>query len=238
MRSHQLHKDRGRRAAARERKVQDVSKLLGLAGVLLALAAVPAAASTSMIHLSGACWEEGGFPPSIFGEELTAVGIVTQIKRPLFWSPSRFSYTWHASGLMSLGESVYGDTHVVEYAGGTFRIHVDALPSNATYGTFPPNATSPGTFMDGQSTYLEGNFTSFFMTLNTTTGSGSVFGSLTFTGGNAYPQLESPDGWTVGAQITGSQPAGYDADWNGSLFVEGPLPVENASWGSIKTLYR
>jgi hypothetical protein len=216
----------------------DVSRFLALAGILLALAAGPASAGTSVIHLSGFSFETGGFPSSGFGEELCAVGVVTQIKRPLFWSPTRYSYTWCADGMMSLGETVMGTTHVAEYTGGVLRIHVDALPSNAAFGTFPPNATSPSTFVDGHAVYLEGNFTSLLLTFNTATGTGSVLGSVSFFGGNAFPQLQNPDGWTVGAQIMGTEPLGYDCDWNGALYVDGPLGVEGATWSSIKAMYR
>lgn len=215
-----------------------MSKFLAFAGILLALTAGPASAGTSMIQLSGFSFETGGFPTSTFGEELTAVGTVTHIKKPLYWSPTRYSYTWCADGMMSLGETVVGSTHVVEYSGGTLRIHVDALPSNAAYGTFPPNATSPSTFMDGHGVYLEGTLSSLMLIMNTDTGAGSVIGSLTFFGGNAFPQLQNPDGWTVGAQLLGTGPAGYDCDWNATLFVEGPLGVAGQTWSGIKAMYR
>lgn len=215
-----------------------MSKFLAPAGIILALAAGPASAGTSVIHLSGFSFETGGFPVSDFGEELCAVGTVTQIKQPLFWSPTRYSYTWCVEGAVSLGEIVIGTTHVVEYSGATLKILVDDLPSNAHYGVNPPNATSPSTFVDGHGVYLEGSFSSLAMTLNTTTKGGSVVGSITFYGGNAFPQLQSADGWTVGAQITGTPPLGYDCDWNGSLFVDGPTGVEGVAWASIKAMYR
>jgi hypothetical protein len=223
----------------RERKVPTVLNRLAPAGIALALVATSAAASTtSVIQLSGFSWEDGTLSTSVLGDELTAVGVVTHIKRPLFWSPSRYSYTWCAQGLVSLGESLYGTTQVIEYSGGMFCIRVDGLPSNALYGEYPPNATVPSTFTDGHAVYLEGRFIDFTMTLNSATGGGAVFGSISFTGGNAYPQLMSPDGWTVGATLTRMRPAGWDVDWNGALFVSGPLGVEDASWADIKALYR
>jgi hypothetical protein len=215
-----------------------VQKLLAAAGIVLALTLPAAATTTSMVHLTGLCWEDGSTLPSNPGDQLNAVGTVTTIKKPLYWSPTRFSYTWQMSGLTSLGESVYGTTHVAQYVGGTFRMHVDALPSNAVYGVNPPNATVPSTFIDGTSVYLEGNFTEFTMTMNTATGAGSLFGNITFTGGNAYPQLQNPDGWSVGATITRTAPTGWDADVNATLFVSGPLAVDVTSWASVKAMYR
>lgn len=215
-----------------------MSKFLATGGILLALAAGPVSAGTSMIQLSGYSFETGSTAGSNFGEEMCAVGRVTQVKRPLFWSPTAYSYTWLADGMMSLGETVVGTTRVVEYSGGVFKIQVDALPSNASYGTNPPNATSPATFADGLSTYLEGSFTSLMMTMNSVTGAGSVTGAITFYGGNAFPQLENPEGWTVGAQVSGLAPQGYDVDWNATLYVAGPLGVEGVSWSNIKAMYR
>lgn len=211
---------------------------LALALSVALLAAGPAHAGRNVIHLSGHTWETGGFPSSEPGDVLEGVGVVNQIVSPLYWSPDIFSYTWHAFDLASPGESVYGSTRVVEYLGGRFMIHVDWQPSNHDYGIFPPNATSPSTFTDGHATYLEAMFTSFTLTYNTATSSGSFVGALLFTAGNAFPQLQTADGWTVGADISGVSPAGYDLQVNGTVFVDGPLPVQQETWGSLKALYR
>ena len=214
-------------------------KLLAPVGIVLCLLAGPTAAQlNTVIHFSGLGYEEGGLLPSMFGDQLNVVGNVTQIRAPLYWSPTRFSYTFHLSGLMSLGETVYGTTHVVEYSRGSIAIYVDTLPSNASYGVYPPNATSPASFADGQSVYLVGSFNSFTSTFNTATHSGSCVGNITFTGGNAFPQLTSPIGWTVAAQLGQATPAGYDVDWNGALYLAGPNATEVASWGQVKSLYR
>ena len=215
-------------------------KLLAPVAIVLGLLVGSAAAQelNSVIHFSGLAFEEGGFPPSMFGEQLNAVGNVNQVEHPLFWSPTRFAYTFHIGGMLSLGEAVYGTTHVMEYSGGTFGIYVDTLPSNASFGVYPPNATSPATFEDGLGVYLVGGFNSFTMTYNTVTNSGSCVGNITFTGGNAFPQLASPDGWTVAAQLGHTTPTGYDADWNGALYLAGPTATEVASWGQVKSLYR
>lgn len=214
-------------------------KLLVTAGLAIVLGAPNATdASTSVITLTGNCWETGTISPSNPGDELTAVGIVTAIKRPLYWSPYVNAYTWSATDLVSLGERVYGATHITDYTGGRFRIHIDALPSNASFGVNPPNATAPSTFTDGHGVYLDGAFSTFTVLMNTSTNVGAAFGALTFTGGNAYPNLTNPQGWTVSVNIYDRAPQGYDADWNAALFVAGPSAVENVTWGGLKTLYR
>ncbi len=209
-----------------------------LGAILLVGGVVPAHATENVIHLSGYCWEDGDFPPSAPGDEFEAVGVVTRIRRPLFWSPDRFSYTWHVSEMVSLGESVIGATHIAEYTGGRIAIHVDALPSNHDYGTSPPNATSPSSFTDGHGIYLEGRFDSCSMSFNEKTGQGAWVGEITFTGGNAYPQLQDDSGWSIGSQLSAGAPMGYCTATNGTLYVSGPLATEEVSWAGVKSLYR
>jgi hypothetical protein len=209
------------------------------AALLVALViAAPAAAEQSAINLSGHGWETGGFPPSLPGDELEAVGIVNAIRPPLFWSPDIYAYTWHLHGLVSQGESVNGTTRIVLYTGGEFAIHVDWAPSNHEYGSFPPNSTSPSTFTDGHGVYLHGNIEGLTLTYNSTTASGSFVGDVVFTDGNAYPQLMAPDGWAVGADVSDTSPDGYDLQVNGRVYVDGPLGVEAETWGALKALYR
>jgi len=107
-----------------------------------------------ILHLSGNAWEDGGFPPSNPGEVYFIVGLLTDISQPLVWDPDDYAYTFYVRDLMSTGEVVFGDLHLVNYAGGLFTIYVDNLPSNHDYGINPPNATVPSTFTDGISTYF------------------------------------------------------------------------------------
>jgi len=205
---------------------------------MLALALKPASAAESKIFLSGHMWEEGGFPPSLPNDELQVVGMINSIRQPLFWSPSVYSYTWYAHGLISTGSVVYGSTHITEYIGGEISIHVDTLPSNATYGTWPNNSTAPSTFTDGHAVYLQGKFQSCTVTFNTNNLSGSFVGEVVFNSGNAYPQLQSANGWAIGSTISGLSPAGYSGALNGSLYVNGPTELAARSWGQVKSLYR
>ena len=195
------------------------------------------AQENQILHVSGNAWETGGFPPSNVGDLYQIVGVLNDIENPLVWDTENYAYNFHVYDLVSLGETVFGDLHLVAYSGGQFRIAVDWLPSNADYGINPPNATSPSTFTDGISTYLEGFFTEFNMTLNTTTASGSFNGSLNFTGGDVFPLLQATDGWTFGANVAGVSPQGYDLFVNGDVFLT-IVGVEESSFGSIKSLYR
>jgi len=202
------------------------------------LSATWAMGAQTILDLSGNSWETGGFPSSEVGDELQAVGILNDIEAPLVWNTAQYSYTWYIRGLISQGESINGTTHIVQYSGGLLTIYVDSLPSNADYGVDPPNATSPATFTDGFSTYLDGEFGDFTLTYNVATSTGSFVGDLTFTGGDVFPLLVDPTGWTFGANIAGFSPGGYDLELNGEVFLQGPSSVDASTWGSIKSLYR
>jgi hypothetical protein len=215
-----------------------MKKVTILAFALLALAAPVANAQVQQIlHMSGNSFETGGFPPSNLGDEFQAVGILNDIEEPLVWDTLNYSYTWYTRELASIGEVIIGTTRIVTYSGGLLTVYVDFLPSNHDYGVNPPNATSPSTFTDGISMYLDGNFTDFTLTYNHATAQGQFVGTLSFTGGDVFPLLSQPDGWTFGANIAGFSPSGYDLELNGDvgLYI---VSTEEKSWGSIKNLYR
>jgi hypothetical protein len=206
--------------------------------LLLLTAATPAFAQETILHMSGNSWETGAFPPSNLGDVFEAVGILNDIEAPLVWDTENYSYTWNVKELTSLGEVIVGTTRVVTYGGGALTIYVDFLPSNHDYGVNPPNGTSPSTFTDGFSTYLDGFFTDFTLTFNHATNTGNFVGTLTFTGGDVFPLLTDPEGWTFGSNIAGFGPTGYDLELNGDVYLQGPVSIEPNSWGSIKGLYR
>jgi len=206
--------------------------------LLVLLSATWAFGEQTILDMSGNSWETGGFPDSQVGDELQAVGILNDIDAPLIWNTAQYSYTWYIRELISQGESINGTTRIVQYSGGLLTIYVDTLPSNADYGVNPPNATSPSTFTDGFSTYLDATFDDFTLTFNVATFTGSFVGGLTFTGGDVFPLLDDPTGWTFGANIAGFSPEGYNLELNGEVFLQGPSSVDASTWGSIKSLYR
>lgn len=214
---------------------------LAIAVFLCVIGFLPAHAAESRIQLSGHFWVEGGFPPQLAGGELQAVGIVNSIVQPLFWSPGRFEYTWYMEDLLAANISSWGASTSVDYAGGQVTIYLDELPASHDYGMFPSNATVPSSFTDGDGVYLTGRILWAQLWFTTSTQTGSFLAELQFTGGNAYAQLESVDGWTIGSSlwgVPGISPLGYAGQVNGTVFVDGPTSLENRSWASVKTLYR
>jgi hypothetical protein len=207
----------------------------------LFVAASAGAQPQQILHVSGHSWETGGFPVSNSGDELSLLFILNAIEEPLVWDTANYGYSGYINNLISTGEAVIGTTHIASYSGGDFLIAVDFFPGSGgtapTYGTNPPNATAPSTFIDGISTYLTGYFTDFTVTFNDATSSGSFSGSLNFTGGDVFPLLSAVEGWTFGANIAGVSPEGYDLQVNGDVYLA-IVSVEQQSWGGIKNLYR
>lgn len=212
-----------------------------LFALLLCVPGAALAQSEQILHVSGHSWETGGFPTSDPGDELSVLFILNSIEHPLVWDTANYGYSGYVHQLVSIGETVFGSTHIASYTGGLFTIAVDWFPGSGgtapDYGINPPNATAPSTFIDGISTYLEGYFTDFTMTFNDATQAGSFSGSLNFTGGDVFPLLSATEGWTFGANIAGVSPEGYDVQVNGDVYLA-IVSVEPESWGGIKSLYR
>ncbi|HMB68138.1 MAG TPA: hypothetical protein VKU85_02465 [bacterium] len=208
-----------------------------MAAVFVAMTGTAFAQTTQILHVSGNAWETGGFPPSDPGDGLNLVGILNDIEAPLVWDTANYSYTMYVRQLVALGEVDVNGTRLASYSGGLFTIYVDWLPSNHNYGTNPPNTSSPSSFSDGISTYLDGYFTGFSLSFNDVTQSGSFSGTLNFTGGDVFPLLNATTGWTFGANLAGVSPTGYDLQMNGDVYLT-VVGVEDESWGGIKALYR
>lgn len=212
---------------------------LVVAGILCVLGFLPARAAESRIHLAGHFWAEGGFPPTLAGGQLQAVGTVSSVIAPLYWSPDAYSYTWYMRDLLAANITAWGPTTEIIYTGGQFTIYRDYLPSNHDYGMFPTNATVPSTFTDGTAEYLTGRILSAQLFYSSSNNQGTFVAELQFTGGNAYPQLESVQGWSIGSTLSaGVSPPGYAGQLNGMVTVDGPTARESRPWSAVKALYR
>ncbi|MBZ0270154.1 hypothetical protein K8I85_18530 [bacterium] len=220
-------------------------KPLAVACFLGVLGFLPAHAAESRIQLNGHFWAEGGFPPTFPGGQLNAVGTVNAVVAPLFWSPDTYSYTWYMTDLIAANISTWGQSHTIDYSGGQITIYVDVLPSNHDYGTYPTNATVPSTFTDslanGRGVYLTGRILWAQLWYTTSTQTGNFQAELQFTDGNAFPQLQDAQGWSIGSTLSGVpgvSPLGYSGQINGTVLVDGPTSLRDSSWGAVKALYR
>jgi hypothetical protein len=198
------------------------------------------------------------------GSALSAAGIVDAFAGPLAGLapiPAGTEYTYYLSGLVSAGTVItpggFANTYQTVYnstGGPTPNLAIFTGPTNASFGTNPPNATVPGTFIDG-SLVLAGSFQKLTVTFirrnsdqmilsgNADSGTPSVANGV-FTGGSALP-LVSTNGQPCPFRVTGgwlakagSFPAGYTAHFDGKLDIDCPTSASESTWGRIKGQYR
>jgi len=214
--------------------------ILILATLAMAGLAVPALGQAPAIDYLGYGWEDGGFPPSDPGDVLyvTCVGVSAD---PVFGVDlGTEELTVYIYGLTSTGGvDIGGGTIMVNYTGGYLEIYRDGA-MNADFGVNPPNGTAPSTFMDGE-LFFKGEFIDFVAFLGPT-GGGSFEGNLNGIGGSMIDSVCNGCAYTWGGEFTTDAGAqiieGYDLQIDGVFEIEEAVPVESATWGNLKALYR
>ena len=183
------------------------------------------------------------------GEGYKLVGFVTQFG-PLLtpWvDPDTYEYTNHMFNLTVVAHFYFGGFVEVDFANnGRGRYYRDPLSSGTpgTYGVFPPNLTSPLTFIDGGPTALRlgGKIDNFVLTYDFNLAQGNFNGDMTLDEGPDLIYVPSGQraGWTL-AGLAGRPndtiPAGYDNQVTGECKVLS-TPVTHKTWGAVKALYR
>lgn len=130
---------------------------------------------------------------------------------------------------------------------GRGRYYEDPLAGGtaATYGTNPPNATSPSTFIDGVM-QLGGDIDNFVLSYDYSINDGNFFGDMTIDEGPdiIYIPPGQLAGWVIGGinnhGLGGnpSVPTGYDHQVEGECRIPGKTPTTHKTWGAVKSLYR
>jgi hypothetical protein len=165
--------------------------------------------------------------------------MLTAASDPLVWSPFAFSVSWSLTDLLLVREVREGSTRVSEYAGGRITFHSDAPSELPVYGTYPPNATVPAEFEDGYSVYLDGVLSDVRLTLDETSGLGTLGGKVRFVGGDVFPLLSDPSGWALVVTLQRGGPIGYSFLMDGSIVRdESTTGVEPRSWAISKAHFR
>jgi len=200
-------------------------------------------------------WEPGyASHMSQAGAVLTWVGKIDNFITPLdvLADFNTYEYTFVFKDMVSRGSVVITpgvriDTY---YDGGTFEIYQDAA-KNAAYGTNPPNAVSPATFVDGTlilSGTLRNGADAMYVT-NRKTGpfwAGTYALKFDVTGPVGSPFYALLDGcfgtsgtlWYDGSPA--SIPTGYKVHVDGHMTVTEcrPTGTETSTWGTVKELFR
>ena len=178
------------------------------------------------------------------GDGYQGLGEVPVLYSPLVSDQTTYQYTYFFDGLVASTRQTVGTYVIIDYVGpGTITIYEDLRLGGtpADYGTNPPSAAAPPTFVDGTA-ILVGQLTNFQYIFNTATGSGSFEADFEAVGGTQLSNipLNNRLGWTF-AGVTGnttSIPTGYDHQVDGQTFLHPPTPTRNESWGGIKVRYR
>ena len=185
------------------------------------------------------------------GNALWGVGTVSKFDAPLQFldaSDPTKEYTIYMYGFSSLGTSTIGPPatqfYTTDYSGGTIEIYEDLSP-DANYGTNPPNATAPSTFVDG-TLILKGDFTSFTVQTNNFTSfqTGNAEGDIDWNGGTLVALMsqggeECPGLFTGGLTWrTSLLMPGYLFRHDGKIDLQCPTPAEPSTWGKVKANYR
>ena len=198
------------------------------------------------------------------GSMLNAAGIIDDFAGPLAALepiPAGTEYTYLLSGLVSAGTVItpgsFANTYRTVYnttGGPTPNLLIYTSPTNASFGTNPPNATVPSTFIDGALvlggsfqqltvTFIRRNSDQVVLSGNADSGTPSVANGV-FNGGSALPLVSSngqpcpfrvTGGWLAKA---GSFPAGFTAHFDGKIDIDCPTPALESTWGRIKGQYR
>jgi hypothetical protein len=210
-----------------------------MALMLVVALAAPAFGQASAIDYYGYAWETGGFPPSDAGDVLVFTGVADAADPVFSVDFGVEELTFYMYDLVSTGAfDIGGGTLMINYVGGFLEIYRDGA-MNADWGVAPPNATSPGTFVDG-TLYFQGSFNSMTVFLNPA-GDGSYEGTLDGLGGEMIDEVCTGCVYTWGGNFSdpsGAQiPDGYDLQVDGVFEIEEAVSTEDTSWGSVKALF-
>jgi len=180
------------------------------------------------------------------GEGYKLVGFVTQFGPLLtpYVDPTTYEYTNHLFDLTVTAHIFFAGFLEADFANnGRGRYYRDPLSGGTpgTYGTFPPNASSPSTFIDG-SMRLGGRIDNFKLTYDFNLSQGNFNGDMTLDEGPDLIYIPSGQrsGWTL-AGLAGRPnntiPDGYDNQVTGECKILS-TPVTHKTWGAMKALYR
>ena len=226
-----------------------MKRALLLLFALLACAS-PALGDELLFSFTGFDYQDPNFSGTYLdlGEGYNVVGFVTSVGPLLtpYVDFGSFEYTTYIRNLSVNGRFfTFPNLTVTFFNNGRGSYYQDAFPGGggtaATYGTNPPNATAPSTFIDG-SERITGDVDNFVLVYNFTTNQGSFAGSMTLDGGSdlIYVPAGQRAGWTLGGllgQPNPSIPTGYDHQVDGECQIPSSTPAAHKTWGAIKALY-
>jgi len=178
------------------------------------------------------------------GSGYNGLGEVPGLFAPLVSDYTNNEYTYWIHGLTQVNRQTFGSFIVVDYSVGRLDVYEDSKTSGTPHdwGTNPPSALAPGTFVDGTN-IISGSLTNFRFVFNTTNGTGSYEADWQADGGTQLGNIPVADrqGWTFAGATKNSTdiPTGYYHQIDGQVFLNNtPVRAQVKSWGGVKGLYR
>jgi hypothetical protein len=221
--------------------------LLGLVVMLATGLPSAARAQTLLFDYVGYDYEFPDLNAAVFGspgDGYRGLGEVPVLYAPLVSDQTTYEYTYYFDGLTASVTQTSGSFVIIDYTGpGTLTVYEDLRIGGtaADYGTNPPNAVAPPTFVDG-TPILVGTLDNFRIVFNTGTGSGSFEADFEATGGTQFANIPigEREGWTFSGLTsnTTSIPTGYDHQVDGQTFLKPPVSSPTGTWGGLKRRYR
>lgn len=174
------------------------------------------------------------------GTPLVGVGVLTGLDVPFDGMPlpgPELEYSVHLTGF-SLGTvttGVPGDrTYTTWYNRGTMDVFQDPTPDH-DFGTAPPNATVPASFVDGEP-FLQGEVYSFIVV--TKESSTSLVGGFHIEARlDGYVSCRGDAVGTLAWDPAGSA-SGYFLRHEGGYAMDCVDPATTSTWGRVKAGYR
>lgn len=203
--------------------------------LLLLVAAVPVLAESYNILKEGYSFFEG--------TTCGAIGRLEPLQTqnpPVDWDFDSYEVTWAVLDATVVAETPMGPFTQYEIEGGTVGIYEDPL-MDLDYGDYPadgiPTATN-GTLA------LSGYMVSAIFLFNDTTETGTFDGTMYFTGGSRYGELEALGidliEWLIfdgaSADEAVGVPPGYHSRFAGRFYTL-TTPTENTTWTKVRSLY-
>ncbi|MBN2171997.1 MAG: hypothetical protein JW819_11830 [Candidatus Krumholzibacteriota bacterium] len=210
-------------------------KVFFITVLLLLVAAVPALADSYNILKEGFSFFEGS--------TVGAIGRLEPLQTqnpPINWDFDSYEVTWALLDMTVVAETPMGPFIQYELEGGTVALYEDPL-MDLDYGDYPADGIPTAT---NGTVALSGDVVSAILLFSTMTETGNFDGTMFFTGGSRYPELEALGiglfEWLIFDGVSADEavgvPPGYHSRFAGRFYTL-TTPVDDTTWTKVRSLY-
>ena len=176
------------------------------------------------------------------GTVMTLVGLCDPPSGFTYPFPVNFAINEYTFKFVATITTVTPQIITTEYAYATTTISMYKDPGqDADYGTSPPNGTSPSTFENGTAELIGTLSGLVRIDFNLGFPEPTFVGTIDWTGGTQIGNLAPypANGWSIHGGVSSMVPipGGYQRNWTPKIVPPAAVPVEESTWGAIKSLY-